>query len=140
MNVEEFGGPAVLFALIALAVLLGGGIMAWVTRRSLPQIGPVFPIIEESVDGLVLAPWSPTRGYYRFAVADLPAEYQRLQGVDKNEFVTQFAEDVDDARAMLLQHYLGKAVQEGVKIKTPPITAEPVNFRCLTKRKKDRHA
>lgn len=134
MSITQITGVIAIFVVIGL---LFWRAQAWPKVVKPKVTGPI-TIEEAPIERPVLQPWSPVRGAYTFAVEDLPEQYRGLQGIAGNTYVTQFGDDVDDARAKLLQLVIAKLLKNGSKLKadsTPAITAEPVKFKPLLKRK-----
>jgi hypothetical protein len=120
---------------VAIVMIFAGG------KKKRP---PPEPMVIYDSGSSVSAPaaWSATRGFYTFRVADLPLEYQGLEGIAGNDAVTQLAENLEDARRQLLQLCLDKTLKATSTLPelSPAITAEHVRFRPLNMRKGERRA
>ncbi len=128
----------------AVAIFVVVGLLFWMAARTprKPQgPKPAVELFDEGDLSLENKPWSPTRGFYWFSGAELPAEYLAVEQVTPNHEIKIFAEDEDAARSELQQFLIRKLLNgSGITGKEPPITAKPTRFRALTKRKERRNA
>jgi hypothetical protein len=136
----EIDYPVLVVAILVFIVIPFGFVMTF--RRAMRASRPKGPVVfvDEAVTKLENKPWSPTRGFYYFNVADLPEAYRGLSGVAGNHVVNIIADDEADARRRLLQMFLDKTLAEtGTLPKNSPAITQPVaRFRVLNMRKGER--
>lgn len=128
--------------ILAFAILAVIGLVIWIAAREpkeKPKPAPI-QLYDEAVIGVDNKPWSPTRGSYVFAVADLPEPYRELEDLPgaAGGLVTVFAEDEDDARRSLTAFLERKYMREKNAAAVAPVTASAKSFKPLIRRKKDR--